>query len=259
MLRPRTPLRIAGSRSIGSLRGLLPIPLYLAASHVHDALKSRLLGAGEPPAPRVSDVLRRRRADRSPLYTIHRDASALDALREMEAMQVKCLVVVGDAEPCDGVLTETDFIRRVALRERSPRDTPVHAIMTPMAATAFVFPDNTVSSCMEIMAAVGCHHLPVLTRDTSRLTAVLAMGEILGLTRDVLEANRAVGLGKIRTLAQDAESSWAAASSQHGSLAHGDAVGAHQDDAAGADVPQHRRPRLPPGAQAPSSFRRSPL
>lgn len=181
-----------------SLRSLLPAAVYLAASGVHRAAKW-VMGA-QVHADRVSDVLRRRREERASLYTIERDESAHRAITVMNETGVYCLVAVGGAKRTfEGVVTVTDFVREVAVPLRDPMRVQVSQMMTPAARVAFVYPDNTLASAMEVMAAVGSHHLVVMQPrdDGLELVATLSMWEILGLTRERLERDRASGLSKV--------------------------------------------------------------
>jgi len=61
-----------------------------------------------------------------------------------------------------GILTQTDYLRKVALPEGDARATSCASIMTPIQHTAYVLPDNDVESCLAVMAELKVHHLPVL-------------------------------------------------------------------------------------------------
>mmetsp|Transcript_6162 Transcript_6162/g.19635 ORF Transcript_6162/g.19635 Transcript_6162/m.19635 type:complete len:204 (+) Transcript_6162:135-746(+) len=181
-----------------SLRSLFPAAVYLAASGVHRAAKW-FMGASTQ-TERVSDVLQSRREGRANMYTIQRDESAHRAIQVMNETGVHCLVAVcGRTRAFDGVVTVTDFIREVAVPLRDPLHVQVGQIMTPADRVAFVYPDNTLASAMEVMAAVGSHHLVVMQPECGglELVATLSMWEILGLTRERLERDRASGLSKV--------------------------------------------------------------
>lgn len=61
-----------------------------------------------------------------------------------------------------GLVTESDVLRRAVAEDRSPSGTPLSRVMTPFADLAYAFPENSVESALQILAAVGAHHLPVL-------------------------------------------------------------------------------------------------
>lgn len=171
--------------------------MYMAAAKIHEALKPWWLA--DEGKHTVSDLLARRRPARNTLYAVTVEDSALEALRLMTDFHVKSVAVVGERQPFEGIFTDTDFLHKVALGERQARDVAVGEVMTPLQRTAYVYPGNSVESCLEIMAAMGCHHLPVVAEDEDALLAVVAMEEILGLTH---EAKQAIidssGLAKVK-------------------------------------------------------------
>lgn len=165
--------------------------VYIALSKLH-ALWRRVV----PVAPRltVQDVLTRRRVDR--LGVVYRlpsagpsAASAYDALSMMVNQNVTAVVLDGNHGP-DAIFTQNDFLKRVALAERSPRRTLAKEVGTPLRTAAWAYATNTVESCLEIMAAMRCHHLPILTDDLSeggQLIAVVSLQELVGLSQELRE------------------------------------------------------------------------
>jgi CBS domain-containing protein len=104
--------------------------------------------------------------------------------------EITALVVADDTDQAPlGLLTMTDYLKKVALAERPARTTSTGSIMTEMARTAFVFEDNDAESALYTMATVGCHHLPVLTDHppTGQLVGVVSLPELMGLTYEQRE------------------------------------------------------------------------
>lgn len=160
--------------------------MYMAAATVHEVLKPWWMADSKP--HKIADVLARRRPERDKLYALTAEDSAMDALQLMIDAHVKCVAVVGDVLPFDGIFTDTDFLTKVAAAERKPSSVKIGQVMTPVQRTAYVYPDNSIESCMEIMASIRCHHLPVVTESEDALLAVVSMEEILGLTREARQA-----------------------------------------------------------------------
>lgn len=75
-----------------------------------------------------------------------------------------------------GILTQTDYLRKVALPEGDPQATSCASIMTPIQHTAYVLPDNDVESCLSVMAELKVHHLPVLDMRSSPFDAAESDG-----------------------------------------------------------------------------------
>jgi len=130
------------------------------------------------------------------------DDSAHSALELMLENHVSCVAVVRDeahdsvvgAPPAlVGMLTLSDFLQRVALPRADAEAMSCREAMTPADEVAFVFGDNSVQSCLSIMAEVRCHHLPVLSGDPGEggvLLGVVSMEELLGLTAEARRRSR---------------------------------------------------------------------
>ena len=74
-----------------------------------------------------------------------------------------------------GVISERDYMRKVVLKERSSKETPVRDIMTAQLIT--VNPGDSVTECMRIMTEKRVRHLPVL--EGTRLVGILSIGDLI--------------------------------------------------------------------------------
>jgi len=173
--------------------------VYLLAAGLHDAWKAvqaKVMGAGGgggPGALRVRDVIAARRAERQRTYSLPADASAHDALTLMLAEGVTAVVVEESGAPA-GLFTQNDFLRRVAMPELPARASRLRELMTPLARTTYVLPDNDIPTCLAALAAANVHHLPVFT-DTppaGTLVGVVSLPELLGLSRELRDAHAAM-------------------------------------------------------------------
>src|SRR5258708_1612703 len=88
-------------------------------------------------------------------------ASVYDAIAMMGEKQVGGVRVIEDAKLV-GILSERDCARKVILKGRSSKDTPVREIMTN--PVRYVTPHETVDECMRIMTANRVRHLQVVDR-----------------------------------------------------------------------------------------------
>ena len=82
-------------------------------------------------------------------------------------------VLVVDGNQICGIITERDYLRRVALPQRSPQRTPVEEVMT--RKVHMVRPHHTVREAMALMTDCRCRHLPV--SDRSRLLGLVSIGD----------------------------------------------------------------------------------
>ncbi len=108
------------------------------------------------------------------VHTIARDAKVYQALQEMADRDVGALVVVKDGEVI-GIVSERDYARKVILRGKFSKDTPVHEVMTERVVC--VNPDQTIEACMALMTEIRARHLPVI--DKGKLAGLISIGDVV--------------------------------------------------------------------------------
>ena len=108
------------------------------------------------------------------VYTITPEAPVLDAIRMMAERSVGALPVMR-GEALAGIVTERDYARKVILKGRSSRETPVSDIMTP--APTSVAPGTTVDECMRLCTELRVRHLPVL--ENNKLVGIVSIGDLV--------------------------------------------------------------------------------
>jgi CBS domain-containing protein len=121
---------------------------------------------------KVSGILARKKV--SSVWSIGPNAVVIDAIRLMDEKNVGALPVVDDGKLV-GIVSERDYTRKVILKGRSSKDTPVSDIMTKEVLT--VNPSNSVTECMQIMADKRVRHLPVL--EGTDLVGILSIGDVV--------------------------------------------------------------------------------
>jgi CBS domain-containing protein len=108
------------------------------------------------------------------VYTTTPEAPVLDAIRMMAERSVGALPVMR-GELLAGIVTERDYARKVILKGRSSRETPVSDIMTP--APTSVAPATTVDECMHLCTELRVRHLPVL--ENNKLVGIVSIGDLV--------------------------------------------------------------------------------
>lgn len=108
------------------------------------------------------------------VHTISRSATVFEAIDKMVSHNVGSLVVIDGAEPC-GILTERDYLRKVALQGRSSRTTFVYEIMSPTLTAVDL--DTDVEDCMALMTRERIRHLPVF--EQGLLVGIVSIGDIV--------------------------------------------------------------------------------
>ena len=119
----------------------------------------------------ASDVLARKG---SQIWSIGPDASVFEAIRLMDEAGAGALLVLNGGRLI-GVISERDYARKVILKGRSSRDTPVSEIMTTPAIS--VSPEERVSDCLRTMTEMRIRHLPVI--ENAAVVGVLSIGDLV--------------------------------------------------------------------------------
>ncbi len=108
------------------------------------------------------------------VFAVAPEASVYDAVRQMAEKNVGALMVMqGDA--LVGIVSERDYARKVILKDRSSRDTPVAEIMTASVITVSV--DATVDECMRLCTDGRLRHLPVI--DGEAMVGIVSIGDLV--------------------------------------------------------------------------------
>ena len=119
----------------------------------------------------VIDILR---AKGDEVFTVEPQVTVFDALKKMAENDIGALVVV-EAGRVLGIFSERDYARKMILKDRSSRDTPVRKVMTEHVIT--VDPATTIEVCMDLMTYRRIRHLPVI--ENNRLIGIISIGDIV--------------------------------------------------------------------------------
>jgi len=108
------------------------------------------------------------------VYTIGPDESVFEAIRRMAEKGIGALVVTEGETPV-GIVTERDYARKVILKGRSSKETPVREIMS--SPVIFVRPEQTIEEAMGLMTEKKIRHLPV--EEDGRLAGIISIGDVV--------------------------------------------------------------------------------
>ena len=119
----------------------------------------------------VREVLSRKGPE---IRTIGPGETVFEAIRLMDEYHVGALMVLEDGKLV-GIITERDYARKIILKGRESKRTPVSEIMSHRVT--HVSPDDTVEHCVQVMTDRHIRHLPVM--EGHKLVGVLSMRDLL--------------------------------------------------------------------------------
>ena len=106
------------------------------------------------------------------------DATVFDAIKAMVEANVGAILVTGnDPNAIDGIFTERDYLRRIAVEGRTSRETLVRDVMS--SPVIVVGPETSVEEAMALMTDRRIRHAPVV--DGERLVGMVSIGDLVRL------------------------------------------------------------------------------
>ena len=98
----------------------------------------------------------------------------IEALKIMADNNIGCLIVQ-EGDKLIGIMSERDYARKVILKGKSSKDTPVEEIMSTHVIC--VGPEHSIEDCMALMTDKRVRHLPVLEND--KLVGVISICDVV--------------------------------------------------------------------------------
>jgi signal-transduction protein with cAMP-binding, CBS, and nucleotidyltransferase domain len=105
---------------------------------------------------------------------IDAEASALDAVRQMVDANIGSLLVT-DGDEVTGIVTERDYLRRVAQEGPTDEDVTVRDIMS--SPLVVVGPETEIDECMAVMTDRRIRHLPVV--EDGDVVGIVSIGDVV--------------------------------------------------------------------------------
>lgn len=108
------------------------------------------------------------------IWSIYLQATVYEALEILAEKNIGALMVV-EGEKLVGIFSERDYARKVILKGKSSKETPISELMTADIVT--VTPSDTLDYALKVMSDRHIRHLPVL--DGDRLIGMLTSGDVI--------------------------------------------------------------------------------
>jgi CBS domain-containing protein len=110
----------------------------------------------------------------SAAWSISPNATVFEAIQLMAEKNIGAVLVTEEGKLA-GIISERDYTRKVVLKGKSSRTTPVKDVLT--SQVIHVGPEHTVEECLRLMTDHHIRHLPVLEGD--KVVGVVSIGDLV--------------------------------------------------------------------------------
>ena len=106
--------------------------------------------------------------------SINPEATVYEAIQKMAEKNVGALLVMHE-DKVAGIISERDYTRKLILKNRSSKDTPVADVMTK--DVCYVTHQEQVNECMALMTEKRIRHLPVI--EDGKVLGIISLGDVV--------------------------------------------------------------------------------
>ena len=107
--------------------------------------------------------------------TVGPDDSVFTALTLLAQFDIGALLVLEEGKLV-GIFSERDYARKIVLKGKASKDTPVREIMSEKVSCVTL--NQSVEECMALMTDKRIRHLPVLGED-GKVLSILSIGDLV--------------------------------------------------------------------------------
>ena len=122
----------------------------------------------------VSEILGDKSGD---VIRIEGSATVFEAVKAMVAANVGAILVT-DGGNIEGIFTERDYLRRIAVEGRTSRDTTVNEVMS--SPVMCFTPETTIEEGMAVMTDRRIRHAPVVA--DGEIVGMISIGDLVKFT-----------------------------------------------------------------------------
>lgn len=115
-------------------------------------------------------------------HSIISTITVYEALKVMGEKNIGAVLVI-EGSILKGILSERDYARKIALKDKSSKATLVSEIMEKEVIT--VKPSDNIEYCMEVMSRNRIRHLPVMENNV--VLGIISIGDVV---KSIIEIQR---------------------------------------------------------------------
>ena len=108
------------------------------------------------------------------VWSVEPKATIFKALEIMSEKEIGALLVMEDGK-LTGIFSERDYARKVILKGKSSKETPVGELMTKKVF--YMDPQKTINDCMAMMTAKRIRHVPVIK--DNQVMGIVTIGDVV--------------------------------------------------------------------------------
>ena len=108
------------------------------------------------------------------IWSVEPKATIFEALEIMSEKEIGALLVMEDGK-LTGIFSERDYARKVILKGKSSKETPVGELMT--RKVFYIDSQKTINDCMAMMTAKRIRHVPVI--EDNQVVGIVTIGDVV--------------------------------------------------------------------------------
>jgi CBS domain-containing protein len=108
------------------------------------------------------------------IHAVGPEDTVFVAVTRMVEMNIGAILVM-EGDTIKGIMSERDYLRFIAAKGRTARDTPVRELMT--SKVIYGTPDTRLNEVMAIMTRERIRHLPVMENNV--LLGIVSIGDVV--------------------------------------------------------------------------------
>lgn len=110
-------------------------------------------------------------------FTIPEEGTVYEAVERFSAYDIGALVVTNTKGELTGVISERDYVKKVALLGKVSKETKIKDIATRKANVITAQADESIESSMEKMMTKSIRHLPIM--DGEKLVGIVSIKDLI--------------------------------------------------------------------------------